>query len=300
MECKQLMPWAQVTSSWLIAKKQHSSQSYMQKRNKTELHIAHHSIKKIIAAWQNWKRVTFTLVRLAFKRRCWSFLGVHLRTIKNRYLNSIRLDMASGSSPTAGRRRKYKSCATRAAEEAADRLEQPVLPELSYLRGHDGPSDNEEENDAKRPRSTSTTPKSARGMDPDEYDRMMGVSSAHPSEGDRFGDGNVTDTEEMGHGVANGSTALTPIVSGLGSCPGADLDLKGCGSARLLECLDRNLSRVSSLAAPAACASDGAAEYLDLSPTCDRDFLKAFCAPNTNDRNLSFNSAKCSWLRTNF
>ena len=66
--------------------------------------------------------------------------------------------MASGSGdPAAGRRRKYKSPATRAAEEAADRIEPPVLPE--YLRGDDGPSGDGEENDAKRPRSTSTTPK---------------------------------------------------------------------------------------------------------------------------------------------
>ena len=83
--------------------------------------------------------------------------------------------MASGSGhPTAER----EETATRAAEEAADRLEPLVLPE--YLRGDDGPS-GDEETDAMRPRSTSTTPKSARNMDPDEYDRLVGVSSAHLS-----------------------------------------------------------------------------------------------------------------------
>ena len=118
--------------------------------------------------------------------------------------------MASGSGhPTARRRRKYKRPATRAAEEAADHLEPPIFPQ--YLRGDDGPSGNDEENDAKRPRSTSTTPKSARGIDPDEYDYLMGISSVNPSEGDRFGDGDVNDTEGIEEGVANDSMTSTPI-----------------------------------------------------------------------------------------
>ena len=158
--------------------------------------------------------------------------------------------MASGSGrPTAGRRRKYKSPATRAAEEAVDHLAAPILPEL--LRGDDGPSGDDEEKDAKRPRSTSTAPTSARGMDPDKYDRLMGTSSVNPSEGDRFGDGDVTDTEEMAEGVAHDSMTSTPIVSGSSNCPGADLDSRGYGSASVTECLNRNLTRVPSLAAPA-------------------------------------------------
>ena len=39
------------------------------------------------------------------------------------------------------------------------------------------PSGDEEESEAKRPRSASTTPKSARAREPDEYDRLMGISS---------------------------------------------------------------------------------------------------------------------------
>ena len=138
--------------------------------------------------------------------------------------------MASGSGHlTDGRRRKYKSPATRAAEEAADLLELPILPE--YLRGDDGPSGNEEENDAKRPRSTSTTPKSARGTDA-EYDRCMGVSSVNPSEGDRFGDGDVTDAEGIEEGVANNSTVSTPLIAGSArssNCPDANLDSRFAG-----------------------------------------------------------------------
>ena len=93
----------------------------------------------------------------------------------------------------------------------------------------------------------------------------MGISSGCPSERDRFGDGNVTDTEEMGQGVANDSAASTPVASGLDNCPGAYLDSRGYGSSILTECLNR-LGGVSSLAAPAACASKGAAEYLRSQP----------------------------------
>ena len=118
--------------------------------------------------------------------------------------------MASSSShPTSGKRRKHKNPATRAAEEAVARLEPPVLQE--YLRGNDGdgPSGSEEEKDAKRMRPTSTTPRSCRGTDPDEYDRIMGISSAQTPEVERFGDGNVTDAEGIDQGVANDSDAST-------------------------------------------------------------------------------------------
>ena len=50
----------------------------------------------------------------------------------------------------------------------------------------------------------------------------------HPSEGNRFDDGDVADMEEMEEGVANDSMTSTPMVSGLGNRPGADLDSRGC------------------------------------------------------------------------
>ena len=46
-----------------------------------------------------------------------------------------------------------------------------------------------------RLRSTSTTSRSGRGTDPDEYDRVMGIFSAQPSEMGRSSDGNMTDVE---------------------------------------------------------------------------------------------------------
>ena len=60
----------------------------------------------------------------------------------------------------------------------------------------DGPSGDEE--------ATSTTPKSGRAKDPDEYGRLMGVSSVDLSgEEDGFGDGELTDTQEQDEEVAN-------------------------------------------------------------------------------------------------
>ena len=109
-------------------------------------------------------------------------------------------------------------------------------------------------------RSTSTTPRSGRGADPDDYDRVMGVSSAQPSEMGRFGDRNVTDVERIDQGVANDSNVSTPVSSGLGNYPGVGVGSKGFGSSSLAECLER-MGDVSGLAAPAACSLEGAAEY---------------------------------------
>ena len=73
-----------------------------------------------------------------------------------------------------------KSPATRPAEKVVARLQPPTLPD--YLRGDDGdgPSGSREETEAKRLRSASTTPRSARGTDPDDYDRVMGFPRRNP------------------------------------------------------------------------------------------------------------------------
>ena len=52
-------------------------------------------------------------------------------------------------------------------------------------------------------RSASTTPRSIRGTDPDDYDRVMGVNpSVGPHEMVRFGEGNVTRIDVDQDGVA--------------------------------------------------------------------------------------------------
>ena len=83
----------------------------------------------------------------------------------------------------SGRRRKCKS----PPAASADLLEPQRLTEhLTH-----GPSGDEEESEAKRPRSTSTTPKSRRAKDPDEHDRLMGISAVDLSDEENgFGKGN--------------------------------------------------------------------------------------------------------------
>ena len=44
---------------------------------------------------------------------------------------------------------------------------------------------------AKRMRSASTTPRSIRGTDPDDYDQVMGVSSVGPQEKVGLGEGDA-------------------------------------------------------------------------------------------------------------
>ena len=86
-----------------------------------------------------------------------------------------------------------------------------------------------------------------------------GISSVDLSnEEDGFGDGELTDTQDLDEEVANDlSNPILPI-SGSGNCPGVAGDSKGYGSASLTEVLNSLPNR----AAPAACASQGAAEFL--------------------------------------
>ena len=71
----------------------------------------------------------------------------------------------------------------------------------------EGLSDGEAEKEAKRPCSASTTPKSGRGLDPSEYDRLMEVDSAESATG-AGKNGEQTDTENPNPGVANDTTNL--------------------------------------------------------------------------------------------
>ena len=70
----------------------------------------------------------------------------------------------------------------------------------------DGSSDDlEEEKDAKRPRSTSTIPRSGKGLEPYEYDRLMGARSVgSSSEGIGVSEG--TETEEVRDEFQSGVT----------------------------------------------------------------------------------------------
>ena len=79
----------------------------------------------------------------------------------------------------------------------------------------------EVDNEAKRPRSTSMTPKSGRGMGPNERDRLMGINSVDfsPDEEEGFGDGELTDTENpIGRVADDSETSHSGVGSGLGGC----------------------------------------------------------------------------------
>ena len=102
--------------------------------------------------------------------------------------------------PTSGRRRRRKN-------PAVDHLGPPTLPD--YLRDvKDGPACSDKEKGAKRTRSASTTPRSLRGTDPDDYDRVMGVTSVGPQETVRFGEGNATEFEVNQEGATHNSDHL--------------------------------------------------------------------------------------------
>ena len=92
--------------------------------------------------------------------------------------------------------------------------------------------------------------------------RVIGIFSVQPSEMGRSGDGSVTDVEGIGidRGAANDSEPSTLLASGLGIVPGVGIDSRGIGSSSLAECIER-LSDAFGFTAPAACASEGAAEY---------------------------------------
>ena len=122
-------------------------------------------------------------------------------------------DSSASGHPTGRRRRKCKSPAAQAAVE----LPLPRLPDQL-----DESSDSDAEKDAKGPRSTSTTPRSGKGLQPD----VMGIGSVElkfqfTSEEERDGDGELFDSEIPRMGVADYSTTQ------IDSCPGAVESSKG-------------------------------------------------------------------------
>ena len=108
---------------------------------------------------------------------------------------------ASAHHPTGGGRRKGKSPPG-----------QPQLPDLPPAPQGGGLSeDTEEEKDAKRPRSSSTTPKSGRGLEPYEYDRLMGAPSVG-STSEQLGTVNALKSEKLEKNL-NLASLMTPFQS---------------------------------------------------------------------------------------
>ena len=110
----------------------------------------------------------------------------------------------------------------------------------------DGPSDEEEEKDAKHQKSEPTTPRSTSSRPPREYDEVMGITQVEPRDAEKFEEGSDSDfqdavevtTRETDTGDRTESEARGP-----GEIHG------GFGSATLRECIER--SRQCGTAAPA-------------------------------------------------
>ena len=92
----------------------------------------------------------------------------------------------------------------------------------------------------------------------DGYDRLMGLQPVGSSGEDGFGDGELIETVNPDEAVNNVLISPANFNSALGNCPGAAGDSKGYGSASLLAVLNSSANS----AAPAACASQGASEFL--------------------------------------
>ena len=93
--------------------------------------------------------------------------------------------------PTTGRKRRHKS-----PPIASQMHDLPFPTVLDHMGAKDGPSGSETENDAKRLRSASATPRSARGAQRNDYDRVMGVTSVGSLESVRFGEAKGPESHE--------------------------------------------------------------------------------------------------------
>ena len=104
----------------------------------------------------------------------------------------------------------------------------------------------------------STTPRSAICTDPDENDRVMGVTSACSRETVRFGEEKVLGLEVNQDGVANNSVDLDQAQEHVNLCHESDSGAGGSFEGNwqcIFECLDR-MGRNSNIANPATLASE--------------------------------------------
>ena len=139
------------------------------------------------------------------------------------------------SHPTQGRRRRHKSPSSL---PAAPHVALPRL--VDYLDTADGPSDEEEEKDAKRQRSEPTTPRSTSSRPPHEYDEVMGITQVEPRDAERFEEGidsEFQDAEE----VITGETGemIEPESHGLGDIHGGpqDVSVSEAGRGKTSQCI---------------------------------------------------------------
>ena len=135
----------------------------------------------------------------------------------------------------------------------------PLPRLLDHMGAEDGLSCSEEEKDAKRQRSASTTPSSTMGTLPYEYDRVIGVASVGSQESERFGERSDPEAEDTPDTVAHnreevnqnqeGEVDHRDVTPGVGKLHG------GFGSASLRECLNIVTQSTNNPSAP--CHTEG-------------------------------------------
>ena len=171
---------------------------------------------------------------------------------------------------------------------------QPQLPDLLPLPlGSDSSDGLEEEKEAKRPRSTSTTPRSGKGLEPYEYNRHMGATSVGSSS-EEIGDDEGTEVEETENKPQAGVTN--------DSLPGHDSSSvvaegsRGIGSASLLEVL--GLSRIPRFEIPAACASQGAMDLLGVGQNPEQRLVHSLVTLLVEERTTPRSVVSWHYVRT--
>ena len=111
------------------------------------------------------------------------------------------------------------------------------------MGAEDGPSDAEEEKEAKRCRSASTTPRSTTGTLPHDYDMVMGIAPVEPQESARFEEGKNSEFQDVAETAAHSREFFDQPDTNERHQPGETVGSGefhgGAGHASLGECLER-------------------------------------------------------------
>ena len=120
----------------------------------------------------------------------------------------------------------------------------PLPRLLDHMCAEDRPSDAgaEEEKEAKRYRSASSTPRSTSGTLPHDYDMVMGIAPVEPQESVRFEEGNNSEFQDVddtaAHSQESHDLPKNTETHSVTESVGAGEFFGGYGSASLRECLE--------------------------------------------------------------
>ena len=120
----------------------------------------------------------------------------------------------------------------------------PLPRLLDHIGAEDGPSNaEEEEKEAKRCRSASTTPRSTSGTLSHDYDMVMGIAPVEPQESVRFEEGNNSDFQDVEETAAHSQQSPALPENPVTETIGAGEFHGGYGSVCLRECVERMMSQ---------------------------------------------------------